>query len=95
MTVQELIDLISENNYYSLWEVEDDIPCKKVDSGLNLDEHRWYSCATDVYVCDDGYVGVTGPYQSFSETQTWKDINVLCTAEEYKVVLKRTYKPKN
>lgn len=93
MTVQELINLITENRFYSLLEVEDAIDCKKVASGLELDKHRWYSKATDVYKCDDGFVGVKGVYQSFSDMQDWRDIDVLCEAEEYKEVQTVTYEP--
>lgn len=98
MKVQELIDLL-DSNYplYSLWDAKDVIGknAKKVASGLELDEHRWYSVATDVYVCDDGYVGVRGAYQSFSEQQMWSDIDVTCTAEEYEAIQTITYKPKD
>lgn len=93
MKVQEVIDLFFDNAIYSLWEAESMIDCKKVASGLNLDEHRWYSIATDVYECEDGFVGVTGAFQSFSEAQTWEDIGVMCGAEQYKVVTQITYVP--
>lgn len=96
MKVQDVIDLFNENDVYALWEAEGMIEtfCKKVASGLNLDEHRWYSIATDVYKCEDGFVGVTGAYQSFSESQTWEDIGVICGAREYKAVQTTTYEPK-
>lgn len=100
MKVQELIDLIiSEYPIYSMWDAEEIIGKKaeKVASGLDLDEHRWYSIysiATDVYKCDDGFVGIRGAYQSFSEQQGWSDIDVTCFAEEYEAVQTITYKPK-
>lgn len=98
MKVQEAIDIIEESCMYALWMVGDYFgplkECKQVATGLNLDEHRWYSIATDVYECEDGFVGVRGAYQSFSESQTWEDINVLCEAEEYIAVPTVTYKPK-
>lgn len=97
MKVQELIDLIiSEYPIYSVWDAEEIIGKKaeKVASGLELDEHRWYSIATDVYKCDDGFVGVRGAYQSFSELQGWPDIDVPCFAEEYEAVQTITYQPK-
>lgn len=96
MKVQEAIDIIEKFCIYALWMVGGTLKdCKCVAEGLNLDEHRWYSIATNVYECEDGFVGVKGVYQSFSESQTWKDINVLCTAEEYIAVPSITYKPKN
>lgn len=93
MKVQEVIDLFFDNAVYSLCQAEEMIDCEKVASGLNLEEHRWYSIATDVYECEDGVVGITGAFQSFSESQTWEDIGVLCGAEQYKVVTKISYEP--
>lgn len=99
MKVEEAIDKIEKSFIYSLHSVADYFGplkgCKCVAEGLNLDEHRWYSIATNVYECEDGFVGVTGAYQSFSESQSWEDIDVVCTAEEYITVPTITYKPKN
>jgi hypothetical protein len=92
MKVQELIDLINNTErdvpLYSLYDAEDVIPREvdKVASGLNLDEHRWYSTAIDVYQCEDGFVGIRGAYQSFSEMQDWSDICFTCYAFEMEAV---------
>lgn len=95
MKVQEIIDLVKKEPLYSLWDAKDVIGenAKKVASGLELDEHRWYSTAVDVYQCDDGFVGVWGAYQSFSEMQTWQDIDIVCEASKYKEVQSVTYEP--
>ena len=95
MKVQEIIDLVNKESLYSLWDAKDVIGknAKKVASGLELDEHRWYSTAVDVYQCDDGFVGVFGAYQSFSEEQTWEDIDIVCEASKYKEVQSVTYEP--
>lgn len=53
-----------------------------VDEGLNLDQYRWCSIATNIYKCSDGYVKVTGAFQSFSEMQGWSDIDVHSEAEK-------------
>lgn len=98
MKVQELIDLLNSNYpLYSLWDAEDVIGkgAKKVASGLELNELCWHSIATDVYACDDGYVGVRGAYKSHSEQQAWYDIDVKCTAKEYEAIQKITYQPKD
>lgn len=97
MKVQELINLISENKLYSLCDAEDLIGDKatKVDSGIDLDSHRWFSIAADVYKCDDGYVGVYGVFQNFSEMQTYEDINILCEAEEFEAITRVSYLPIN
>lgn len=80
----DLVDKINEKAPYSLFEVTDIAEvngAQLVEKGLNLDQHRWYSIATNIYKCSDGYVKVTGAYQSFSESQTWEDICVHAEAE--------------
>ena len=85
MTCSEFEVTINDVAPYSLWEVTDIAKVngvELVENGLNLDQHRWYSIATNIYKCSDGYVKVTGAYQSFSEAQTWEDINVFSEAEK-------------
>lgn len=85
MTCSEFEVTINDVAPYSLWEVTDIAKVngvELVERGLNLDQHRWYSIATNIYKCSDGYVKVTGAYQSFSEAQTWEDINVFSEAEK-------------
>lgn len=99
MKVAEFIEAINSKGMCSLWEVHDtygygDNAPKRVAEGLSLDEHRWYSTAVNVYECEDGYVGVFGAYQSFSEMQNWEDLDVTCEASEYEPVQTTTYKPK-
>lgn len=99
MKVQELIDFIGENSFHSLWEAEEAIEYKfgtftKVADGLDFNEHRWYSISTDVYQCENGYVGVTAPSQLKSEMMTWEDTFSTATASEYEAVQTVTYKCK-
>ena len=85
MACSEFEVTINDAAPYSLWEVTDIAKVngvELVEKGLNLDQHRWYSIATNIYKCSDGYVKVTGAYQSFSESQTWEDINVFSEAEK-------------
>ena len=85
MTCSEFEVTINDVAPYSLWEVTDIAKVngvELVEKGLNLDQPRWYSIATNIYKCSDGYVKVTGAYQSFSEAQTWEDINVFSEAEK-------------
>lgn len=85
MTCSEFEIEINDIAPYSLWEateIAERNGVKLVEKGQNLDQHRWYSIATNIYKCSDGYVKVTGAYQSFSESQTWEDINVHAEAEK-------------
>ena len=89
MKVQEAIDLINNNSrqpLYSIYDAEGLIEGKEVVEHQDLDEHRWYSTATRVYEMEDGYLGIWGAYQSFSEMQGWSDISVTCEAFEMEAV---------
>lgn len=99
MKVKELIDFIDENTFYSLYAAEYAIKGKfgsltKVESGLDFDEHRWYSITTDVYQCEDGYVGITGCSQLKSEMMSWEDTDEIASASEYETVQTVTYRRK-
>lgn len=100
MTVQEFIKLVNESKepLYSLYQVEEleydhkgGFP-KRVMRGLNPDKHRWYEVSVDIYQCSDGYVGVTGVAQVYSECMSAADCGVYCSAEEYVQVQTITYK---
>ena len=86
ISCEKFIDLINNDDYnYSLYQTTDignTYGVKLVDEGLNLDQHRWYSIATNIYKCSDGFVKVTGAFQSFSERQGWSDIDVHSEAEK-------------
>lgn len=88
MKVQEAIDLInnSEESLYSIFDAEELIEGKEIVEHQDLDEHRWYSTAIRVYEMEDGYLGIWGAYQSFSEMQSWSDICVTCYAFEMESV---------
>ena len=96
MTVKELIDLINNANYYSIWEAEEHFGTGvyRVAANVYEDEHRWYVVSTNVYKCDDGYVGITGPSALNSESMVWSDCGYPCTAEEYEAFNTISYKPK-
>lgn len=97
MKVQELIELINNaEDLYSLWDAEEIIPShiKLVEDELNPDRHRWYCVSTNVYKCEDGFVGVRGVSQLFSEMMSYSDCDEVCYALEYEEVTTITYKPK-
>lgn len=97
MKVKELIELVEnyEDPFISLYDVEDavDKKTKKV-ATINVDKHRHYSTATDVYQCEDGFVGVTGLHEIFSECSFPSDFDINCEASEYEEVQVTSYKRK-
>ena len=89
MKVEEFIQMINEGEFWSLAEINDsDLGegFERIQSGNDLDEHRWYSAAEDVYKLEDGYVGVWGLFQIFSEWDYAKDYGIRCEAYEVEPV---------
>lgn len=100
MKVEELINLINNaKKLIGLDEAEDlifetDETTSKVASQLDLQQHRWYSVAVDVYKCDDGFVGIRGGFQNFVESASWEDVCITpCVAKQYKEKQTITYVP--
>ena len=97
MKVKEFIQLVNEGEFWRLSAVDNsDLGegFKRIESGNGLDEHRWYSTAEDIYKLEDGYVGVWGLYQIFSEWDYAKDYDVRCYAYEVEPVQSIKYVPK-
>ena len=89
MTVKEFIQMINEGEFWSLSAVDNsDLgeEFEKIQSGNHLDEHRWYSAEENIYKLEDGYVGVWGLFQIFSEWDYAKDYGVKCEAYEVEPV---------
>lgn len=97
MKVKDLIELINNSeNLYCLGDAEDIIPrdIECVASELDVDKHRWFSTAVNIYACEDGYVGVYGVNTIYSEYMAPRDCNYPCGALEYEPVQITSYKPK-
>lgn len=95
MKVQELIEKVNNENYHSVWEVELVLPqLEAIEQELNQDEHRWYIISTNIYKCEDGYVGVTGPSSLKSESMDWEDCYCKVVAKEYEEYTTVSYRPK-
>lgn len=80
-----------------MYEMEDFVEGRGslVMDGLNRVSYRHYAVSTNVYQCEDGYVGVTGPTELFSEYSSWDDLFEACFAEEYVAQQSVTYIPKD
>jgi hypothetical protein len=95
MKKQELIDKVNNGNYHSIWEIElESHQLEAIENKLNPDEHRWYIVSTNIYKCEDGYVGVTGPSSLKSESMDWEDCYCDVVAEEYEEYTTVSYRPK-
>lgn len=98
MKVAEVIELINnEDELYCLSYAEEMLSKHGVEQvmyGLDPDKHRWYEISTDVYQCEDGFVGVTGLGTMFSDMMCPSDCDVHCSAEEYEPVQVVTYRRK-
>lgn len=94
MKREELIEKVNAGHFKSLWQTDEEIyqyTKGMVAEGLYLSESRWYSTAVNVYEADDGFFGVRGAYQSFSEGQDWSDIDYNSIAFPMKAVETITY----
>lgn len=94
MKKQDLINLINNEELYSLSDAEDIIPIEIecVAEHLDINNYRWFNTAVDVYACEDGYVGIRGIYQLFSANMCCSDCDYPCEALEYEEVTVVTYK---
>lgn len=96
MKVAEVIEKCSSKNIWPLWEFEEEFPnLKLVASDLNVERDRWFEISTNVYECENGFVGVSGVSQVYSEMMSWSDCMCECTAVEYESFTTVSYKPKN
>lgn len=96
MKVQELIDVVNNGCFYSLWQIEDEgveFP-KEVADNLEIEEHRWYIVTTTVYECEDGFVGIRCTTSLKSEMMDWSDTGYVARAYEYEPIQITSYKRK-
>lgn len=82
MKVQEAINKINKEPIYSIFIADDIIDGKVVAEHQDLSQNRWYSTAVRVYQVEDGFVGVYGLFQVFSESAYYKDFDIRCEAYE-------------
>ena len=100
MKVKELIDYINSNEFYSLWDMEDSFDYdlkefpQKVIENLEIDRHRWYEVSTTVYKLEDGFVGIRGVSNIYTEDMVAEDCCTKCSASEYIEIPSVIYKKK-
>lgn len=96
MKVQEAIEKINGEGFYSVFEAEEvlDRDAKLVKSNLGIDEYRWYTISTKVYQLEDGFIGITGVTSLKSEAMMFSDCDVITQAEEYEEFTTISYRRK-
>ena len=100
MKVQELIDYVNSNRFYSVYKFEYSLidrqfkELKIVSKSIDVDRHRWYEVSTTIYKVEDGYVGVRGVTHLYSEGMTYSDCDCLCEASEYEEIQTISYRKK-
>ena len=83
MKVEEVLLKVNTDKYWSLWDFEDNFDLKCVATDLFVDRRSHYEISTNVYMCDNGYVGITGIVRCYCDTDSPVDFNNPCFAEEY------------
>lgn len=93
MKVKELVEKVNNAKYRSLFDFGEDFNLEIVASELYVDKHRWYETSTTVYECEDGFVGVNGISQMYSDYMDYDDCECECFAEEFEPKQVITYVP--
>lgn len=79
---------------FMMWKILFQKTSNALQKGLEIDKHRWYSTCVNVYACEDGYVGIRGVNDLYSDSMDYSDCDCCCAASEYEEVITITYKPK-
>lgn len=93
MKVAEVLEKVNNTRYWSIYAFEEDLDLEAVAYGLDVDRHRWYEVSTNVYKCEDGFVGVRGPSHLYSESMEYESCYCECFAEEFEPKLVIAYVP--
>ena len=105
MKVKEVIDVVNSNKevFIDLWSVTDEDVLEDNNIKLELGDcimklpgkvHRWYTEATNIYKCDDGYVGITGFDYGHGDSVESCDCLCYCNAKEFEEFATISYRPK-
>ena len=97
MKVKEFIDFINSREFWHLDELDNsDLEEIKdaivVEEYSSLERHRWFSTAVTVYKLEDGFVGVSGICDIFTDWDDYKVFGIKCHAGEMIEVPTITYK---
>lgn len=104
MKVKEVIGIVNSNKevFVDLWNLTDKDVLEDNNIELELSDcvmklpgkvHRWHTEATNIYKCDDGYVGITGFDYGHVDSVDPRDCFCYCHAEEFESKQITTYVP--
>lgn len=100
MTIKEIIKTVNNANVFSLTDAVKCANLHKEDmvvNNANLSKHKYFDMVTNVYKCDDGYIGITGLTNN-TKKKKYDVFGIKSFAEEYRVVAKgkkaSSYSPK-
>ena len=101
-TNKELVEHLNSLNISQTSDWSEDIPTEiweeqfknnyhSVETGLNVDKHRWYELSTKVIKRNDGFIGVRSVTDCFNESSSIEDMGHNLEFFEMKEVSSITY----
>lgn len=96
MKVKEVISAINNTDYYSLISAQRAAKLCKDDlvvENYNFSKHKNFDIATNIYKCEDGFVGISGLKNDRSKNG-FDQYNIAAWVEEYVEIPTVTYAPK-
>jgi len=101
-TNKELVEHLNSLNILQKYSWSEDIPDEIWDeyfennkaileSGLDIDKHRWYELSTEVISINGGFIGVRSVTHCFSEKSSIEDMNYHLKFFEMEEKIKTTY----
>lgn len=94
MTKEEFTNIVQSEKSYNLSAIDirhPEVSRMRVATGKYESAYKDYTSAINVYKCDDGVLGVMGPYRKYSESIKWEDLKMQCTIVPIKEVHTITY----
>lgn len=96
MKVKGVISVINNTDYYSLISAQRAAGLCKEDlivENYNFSKHKNFDIATNIYKCEDGFVGISGLKNDHSKSG-FDQYNITTWVEEYVEIPTVTYAPK-
>lgn len=103
MTNKELVEKLNNLKIKQISSWGEDIPediwkehfenkLMTVDSGLDVDKHRWYETSTEVIAINEGFIGIRSVTDCFSEQSSIEDMFFILQFFEMQEIKVTSYK---